>query len=197
MNRKFAIILIVSVTVAVMVAVAVFVIVRRKGSSRKTGRGLVRYARSQLGRPYWWGTNGQTASQELLDKKREQWPGIYYIGGQYDDAPSQFGQRVHDCAGLIEAYMWSDGTKDGKVVPGSNGFPDTTADAILANAIESGTIATIPEIPGLTVHKSGHVGVYAGHGKVIEAKGHRWGVVMTDLADGGWQNWAKVKGIEY
>ena len=123
MNRKSAIILIVSVAVTVMVAVAVFVIVRRRDSSRKTGRGLVRYARSQLGRPYWWGTNGQTASQELLDKKREQWPGIYYIGGQYDDAPSQFGQRVHDCAGLIEAYMWSDGTKDGKVVPGSNGFP--------------------------------------------------------------------------
>jgi hypothetical protein len=196
MDRKSAIILIVSVAVACVVTATVFAIVRRHNGRKKTGRGLVRYARSQLGRPYWWGTSGQTATQELLEQKRRQYPNVYG-SADYADAEQQLGQRVHDCAGLVEAYMWSDGTRNGKVVPGSNGFPDTTADAILATAIESGTIATIPEIPGLTVHKSGHVGVYAGHGKVIEAKGHRYGVVMTDLATGNWQNWAKVKGIEY
>lgn len=28
----------------------------------KTNAGLVAYAKAQLGRPYWWGTFGQTAS---------------------------------------------------------------------------------------------------------------------------------------
>ena len=197
MNRKSAIILIVSVAVAVMVAVAVFVIVRKRNGRKKTGRGLVRYARSQLGRPYWWGTNGQTATPELLAKLQQTYPDQY---GQamYDDAPSQFGQRVHDCAGLIEAYMWSvDGSRDGEIIPGSNGFPDTTANNMYASAIEKGDINTLPEIPGIALHRDRHAGVYIGKGKVIEAKGHKFGVVETDLASGGWQHWFKVNGVEY
>ncbi len=38
----------------------------------KTGKGLAEYAIAQLGRPYWWGTFGQTASADLLAAKREQ-----------------------------------------------------------------------------------------------------------------------------
>lgn len=199
MNRTKAIVLTVSVAAAVAVAVAVAVfVVRRRRCGEKTGRGLVRYAKSQLGRPYWWGTNGQTADQALLDKKRQQWPGIYRIGGDYDDAPSQFGQRVHDCAGLIEAYMWSvDGSKNGEIIPGSNGFSDTTADRMYDEALEKGPIDTLPEIPGLMLHRSGHAGVYIGNGEAIEARGHEFGVVRTRVADRGWTGWAKVRGIKY
>ena len=70
----------------------------------KTGEGLAQYALAQLGRPYWWGTFGQTASAALLAQKRAQYPEHYTA----DDFESQFGKRVHDCVGLIKGYLWSD-----------------------------------------------------------------------------------------
>ena len=197
MPRSKTIILLSVTAVAIAAAVTVFIIVRRRNTGRKTAKGLVRYARSQLGRPYWWGTNGQTATPELLAKLQQMYPDQY---GQamYNDAPSQLGQRVHDCAGLIEAYMWSvDGSKDGEIIPGSNNFPDTTANNMYASAIEKGDIGTLPEIPGIALHRDRHAGVYIGKGKVIEAKGHKYGVVETDLDSGEWQHWFKVKGVEY
>lgn len=73
----------------------------------KTGEGLAQYALAQLGRPYWWGTFGQTASAALLAQKRAQYPEYYTA----DDFKSQFGQRVHDCVGLIKGYLWSETPK--------------------------------------------------------------------------------------
>ena len=50
-------------------------------------------------------------------------------------------------------------------------MPDIGADTMYANATEKGTIDTIPEIPGLAVWHEGHIGIYIGGGKVIEAMG--------------------------
>ena len=38
----------------------------------KTNTGLAEYALAQLGKPYWWGTFGQTANAGLLAAKRQQ-----------------------------------------------------------------------------------------------------------------------------
>ena len=43
----------------------------------------------------------------------------------------------------------------------------------------------------------GHVGVYIGNGKVIEARGHKYGVVETNLVGRGWKQWGKIDWIEY
>lgn len=43
----------------------------------------------------------------------------------------------------------------------------------------------------------GHVGVYIGNGKVVEARGHDYGVVETNLVDRGWTQWGKCPYIEY
>lgn len=42
---------------------------------------------------------------------------------------------------------------------------------------EKGKIATMPDVPGVLVFMSGHVGVYIGGGEVIEARGHEYGVI--------------------
>lgn len=55
----------------------------------------------------------------------------------------------------------------------------------------------MPEVPGLLLFKPGHVGVYIGAKKVVEAKGHAYGVVETNLADGNWQTWGMLKWIDY
>ena len=43
----------------------------------------------------------------------------------------------------------------------------------------------------------GHVGIYVGNGKVIEARGHKYGVVETNLVGRGWKQWGKLDWIDY
>lgn len=159
---------------------------------RKNNISLVAYCRAQLGRPYWYGCFGQTASPALLAAKRRQYPRYYTA----KDFPSQYGKRVHDCFGLIEGYMWSDGP-EGKPSYQSCGFADWGADGYFAHATRKGTIDTMPDIPGIAVFMAGHVGVYVGDGKVIEARGHKFGVVETCLKKRSWTKWAYIDEIQY
>ena len=43
----------------------------------KTNIGLVAYAKAQLGKPYWYGTFGQTGTASLLESKARQYPSFY------------------------------------------------------------------------------------------------------------------------
>ena len=161
----------------------------------KTAKGLVEYAKAQLGLPYWYGTFGNTGSEELWKAKKKQYPQYYnWTGTPYDNFPSQYGKRVHDCVGLIKGYLWSD-TPTAK--PKYNGSQDTSANGMLAKCKENGSIATIPDIPGVLVFMDGHVGVYIGNGEVIEARGHEYGVVKTQLKSRPWKWWGKCPWIDY
>ena len=158
----------------------------------KTNTGLVEYALTQLGKPYWWGTFGQTASAALLTQKRAQYPEYYTA----DDFESQFGKRVHDCVGLIKGYLWCD-TPDSE--PIYNAAQDVAVSGLFMACPESGSIGTMPDLPGVCVfmRDMSHVGVYIGGGYVIEATGHARGVVKTKLAGRGWALWGKPRWISY
>lgn len=158
----------------------------------KTAQGLVEYCRAQIGRPYWWGTFGQIATEALYTGKRAQYPSDYTAG----DFPSQYGQKVHDCVGLIKGYRWCD-TPDGK--PTYNMAQDVSVGGLFDQCIEKGDIATMPDVPGICVFRGdmGHVGVYIGNGKVIEAMGHAYGVVETKLRERGWAFWGKPDWLDY
>ena len=158
----------------------------------KNNVGLAAYAEAQLGRPYWWGCFGQTASPALLAAKRKQYPRQYTA----KDFPTQYGQRVHDCVGLVKGYMWSDGVAS-KPVYQSNGFPDISANTLLTRCVERGDIKTIPEVVGVCVFMAGHVGVYVGGGWVVEARGHKYGVVKTRLTARPWKQWGKIPVLQY
>lgn len=165
-----------------------------KAEPKKTNVGLVEYCHAQLGRPYWYGTFGQKASQTLLEAKRKQYP-KYYTASNFN---SQTGQKVHDCIGLIKGYMWTKDADDMKPVYCSNGFNDYSANMFRNHCKrKSSFFAQMPEVPGLAVFMNGHVGVYVGGGKVIEARGHAYGVVMTDLSKRPWTHWAYIDEIEY
>ena len=156
----------------------------------KTNLGLVEYCKAQLSKPYWYGTFGQMATESLLRQKSIQYPVQY----KWTDFVDQYGEKVHDCVGLIKGYLWSENSNS---TPIYNSKQDKDVSGMKANCTETGNIKTIPELPGVLVFMEGHVGIYIGNGKVIEARGHAYGVVETNLVGRGWTKWGKLDWITY
>lgn len=163
---------------------------------KKTNKGLVKFAKKQIGRPYWYGCFGQISSRSLYESKKKQYPAQYRWpckDNQTGVCPAkQIGVKVFDCIGLIKSYLW---TKNGKI--DYNPEQDVSANGMLILCKNKGKIDTIPDIPGILVFMEGHVGVYIGSGYVIEARGHEYGVVKTKLKARKWTNWGYCPYITY
>lgn len=165
--------------------------------STKNNLDLVKWSEfaADKGWGYVWGTYGTVLSSDFLESKIIQYPDE--VGGKEDFIRENWlGKRTADCVGLIKGYSWYD-TASQMTILVSNGMPDIGADTMYENATEKGTIDTIPEIPGLAVWKEGHIGVYIGDGKVVEAYGTTSGVIRSELANGGWTHWLKIPYITY
>ena len=146
---------------------------------------------------YVYGGYGQICTNAFLDQQAISYPANNEAGGEMREVGEKWlGKRVVDCIGLIKSYAWYD-SDSGEIYYGSNGFTDCGANSIWDGVTESGDISTIPEIPGVAVWMNGHIGVYIGDGKVIEAQGTYYGVVKTDLQGRGWTKWLKIPNIKY
>lgn len=160
----------------------------------KTNLELVEHCKKALADKwgYVWGSWGLVLTDKRLNEKAAQYPTVFdkdrltYIRSHY------MGKRVVDCGGLIKSFLWWDGT-DPVYTPSS----DLAVDTMYERAKEKGAINTIPEIHGLLVWHKGHVGVYIGNGKVIEARGTLYGVVETELSKRPFTHWFKHKDISY
>ncbi|MCI9263689.1 MAG: hypothetical protein HFF06_03870 [Oscillospiraceae bacterium] len=167
----------------------------------KNNRDLVSYV-TQAYENNWgyvWGTYGNILSEALLEYKIEQYPDG--VGDHADFIEENWlGRRTADCVGLIKGYAWLDPSSL-KIKYGTNEMPDTTANGMFQLAKNSdydyGSIATMPEIPGLALWKDGHIGVYIGNGYAIEAMGTRYGVVKTEVSKRNWTHWCKLPHITY
>ena len=155
----------------------------------KTAKGLVEYAKAQLGKPYWYGTFGQGASKALFEQKKNQYPKQY--GWEYGGETA----KVHDCVGLIKGYLWCDDPQDTE--PTYNAAQDKSANALYTACKTKGEMATMPDVPGILVFFDGHVGVYIGNGEVIEARSRRYGVYTSKLADRPWKTWGYCPYVTY
>lgn len=161
----------------------------------KTAQGLIDYVKAQVGKPYWFGTFGQTATEQLYTIKKAQYPS-YYIA---TDFTSQYGQRVHDCVGLIKGYLWSDTATS---TPKYNSAQDVSAAGMYAKSSKKGSISSFPKVNGTLLYKGAteakisHVGVYC-DGYVYEAKGHVYGVQKTKYTRRGWRYWSYCPFISY
>ena len=156
----------------------------------KTNTGLVSYAKAMLGHPYWYGCYGQVSTKKLYNTKKKQYPSQY----EWACPKSQLGTKVFDCVGLIKGYLWSATTN---ATPKYNASQDVSANGMLTKCKKKGKINTLPEVPGVLVFHPGHVAVYIGNGKVIEAKGHKWGVVESKLKDRHFTHWGYCPWIDY
>lgn len=162
----------------------------------KTSKWLVEYAKAQVGKPYWYGCYGQKSSEKLLAAKKSQYPTYY----KAKDFQQQMGVKVHDCAGLFKGALWCKTTDDPNPVYHAN--QDLGANGFYNRATVKGAIKTFPKTVGLAVFKGSaskktHIGVYIGDDKVIEAKGHAYGVITSKFTGGGWTYWAECPFFEY
>ena len=166
-----------------------------------TSAGLTEFAvnASQSGWGYVYATYGQIITQALIDGKARQYPSVYaeiMSDGRtaYQHAQEWIGHRAADCVGLMKAYLWWQGDT---ASPTYTAAQDKSANGLYYSATIQGPISTIPEIHGLLVWRSGHIGVYIGDGWVIEARGVEYGVVKTRLSDRNWTNWCKHPNLSY
>ena len=142
---------------------------------------------------YWYGTYGKRCTKALYDEKKRQYPEQYTASrenGYMTDIRN--GHRCADCAGLIKAFYWCGADPDALPTYGSNGFADRGADSIFRLCRENGKIGSIPELPGVLVWRSGHIGVYVGGGMTIEMKGFAYDCVRQKVTSGTWTHWGKL-----
>ena len=163
----------------------------------KNATDLVTYAVHawESGWGYVWGTYGNVLTESLLAYKVSQYPDG--VGNHENFIRAHWlGGRTTDCVGLIKGYSWLS-PETMTIDYGTHGMPDIGANQMYYNATESGTIDTMPDIPGLAVWHDGHIGVYIGGGQVVEAMGTKSGVVKTELAKRNWTHWLKIPYINY
>ena len=145
----------------------------------KTGSGLVEYAGQYLGTPYFYGA--KIPEGILTENKMKLMHAMYpkVVTASYMEKARRSGQvgRVNvDCSGLIAGYRQRN--------IGSAQLYQTAYTRLPVAKLEE--FAT-----GVVLWRPGHVGVYAGKVEgtpmCIEAKGIRYGTVMTRVAASKWQ----------
>lgn len=172
---------------------------KEERAMKKTASGLVAYVKAQVGRPYWLGGFGQTASRSLYDQNK-----VRLGYGSWDVYDQDVGKKVHDCCGMIKGYCWTDGP-DVPYKPGqykTNECGDWGVDTMYKKCKEAGTVGsinTIPEIPGLLVFNAslGHVGIYIGNGEIIEAHSTNRDVIKSTIKTRNFVYWGKAPWLIY
>ncbi|MEA4929478.1 MAG: peptidoglycan-binding domain-containing protein [Candidatus Limiplasma sp.] len=177
-----------------------------------TNEHLIAFCEKMLGQPYWYGTCLYKATSSLLSRKTSQYPSSYAASRTARYRQDVAAKKVvADCIGAAKGYAWTgggigvleaigtDASFSSKY--GSNGCPDKGANGMFTYAkskgMDWGAIGTLPEIVGLALYKSGHVGYYVGNGYAIEWKGFSYGCVKTKVAGRGWTHWYKLPFIQY
>ena len=150
---------------------------------------MIDHAKKEVknGSIYLWGGQGETLD-ELTDsyiRSREtSEANAKRVMKLRDARKSKYPNlRAFDCSGLIGACLNENGNP---------GF-DTTADGYRRKcaAIDRSQLQAGDLVFEYSNGKSGHVGIYIGGGKVIEARGRDYGVVETDLDKRKWKRYGR------
>lgn len=161
-----------------------------------TNKGLVEHAKMAESQKwgYVWGTFGRVLTPALFDQKLKQYPGG--VGNHKDFIKKNWlNRRTSDCVGLIKSYLWWDG---GNIKYDLK--QDTSANGMYELSKKKGPISSLPNTPGVCVWHRGHIGVYIGNGRVIEARGTKAGVINSPLTGAGaarWTHWLECPFIVY
>lgn len=142
---------------------------------------LALFAKSKIGTPYVYGACGGVLTQSQINT----WAGLYpntYTTSYINKAKGFIGKRCTDCSGLIS---WATGIRRN-----SSAFRNTATEEIKISKLTNDHI-------GWAVWKSGHIGIYIGNGKVIEAKGINYGTIESNLSATPWVCAIKLRDVDY
>lgn len=149
---------------------------------------------------YVWGSFGRRLDKNFLQSKIKQYPEWYNkkrIEELKDVDEETFG---FDCSGLIKGILWGwngDETITGGARYASNGIPDLNANSLIVKCSNVSTDFS-ELVVGSLLWLKGHVGIYIGVGRVIEATpSFGGGVVETALTDRRWVKHGLLPWIEY
>ena len=160
----------------------------------RTGSGFAAYVISLIGCAYGYGIQGVVLTEALLQQKARRYPKQYTPEYIARTRKNSLGRVAFDCTTPADLYTGLDKSASGWLEACQKAGGKT---AEQNKGITWGPIATMPEIVGLTVYKTDHMGNYIGKGEVVEARGVDDGVVQTKLSERGWVYWAKLPGLDY
>ena len=134
--------------------------------------------------------------QKLTEANKQR----FISGYEYNLRPERRKQSINasnevhafDCSGLIKSIIWGFPT----VSYSSNGLPDYNANQ-LKNSYNKNVVWSMEGIvPGAILWMQGHVGIYAGDGRVIECS-PKWedGVQLTKITSRKWMCWFKMDDV--
>lgn len=167
----------------------------------RTSQNLATFCLQVVGAPYWFACYGNVASEALYNSKRsEPQNKKYYDSWSKSTFTDDYGTRVTDCAGLPKWFLWSDSMEH--KAPTYKSSEDYGATGFWNKCTEKGDIKTIPAHKvGILVFKGTgstktHVGVVVDDaGTVVEAKGHAYGVIKSNIKS--FDCWGKCHLIKY
>ncbi len=155
-----------------------------------TAEGLAAYAEFCLGKKtkYMFGALMEPITEALIERVTSRYPS-HYPPERVEELRACIGTECYgtDCSGLIKSYYW------GGI--GSEGYDEGTdwnSGRLLNGSVKRGGMKTLPEVPGICLYMKGHVGIYAGNGKVIQStRSEKFGdgVVCVALEDQKWLEW--------
>lgn len=141
---------------------------------------------------YWMGTIGQMASWSLYYDLKKDYP-KYYTASDFSKQIAN-PKPCYDCAGLVKSPF---------VYPKYNASYDKGATGIYNACNKKGKLSSESQLkPYYLVFKGNdktktHVAVYLGNGKIKEAKGHAYGVVISNLDLSKYKYWAEYYAVDY
>ncbi len=123
---------------------------------------------------YMWGMFGGLVTEARIKEKAKQYPANYTVSKQAK-LRAMIGQNVYafDCIGLIKGILWGwnadpNPQGHGGAKYASNGVPDIDANVTINRCKDVSTDFS-KIVPGSAVWLPGHIGIYIGDGRVIEA----------------------------
>ena len=138
----------------------------------KTGKGLATFAIKKIGTPYFYGSKMTKLTEDFMKSMHKAYPSVVtssYMAKARNK--HQVGKVNVDCSGLIGAYR-------GKQLGSAQ---------LLSSAKKRMPISKVKDFAiGTVLWKEGHVGVYIGNGKCVEAKGIDYGVVESKVSATKW-----------
>lgn len=139
---------------------------------------------------YIWGARGQVwTAKKQAEATREM---TVRYGAKW------IGRRVADCSGL---FYWAFKELGGSIYHGSNTIWNkhcAVKGKLINGRRDDGRelrLGTAVFMYNKTKNNRGHIGLYIGGGKVIEAKGTKSGVVISGVT--AWHEWGELKDVLY